>query len=114
MFVGLEFGIIAMLVKSNTDLRAVQRFRADSVASAFPVDSLGNNVPRPPQRTGGLGQDLVRARTLHREDWIAALAFNHLIAGAEAFVSANLYDLPAQISALPSSQGTVVALSIAW
>ncbi len=114
VFVGLEFGIIAMLIKSNADLRSVQSFRADSVPSSYPLDSLGNPKAKPPQQLGGFPGDLVRARRLHREDWIAALVFNHLISGAEAFVSANLYDLPAQISARPSSQGTVVALSITW
>jgi hypothetical protein len=59
--------------------------------------------------------DLVRARRLHLEDWIAALVFNHLISGAEAFVSANLYDLPAQISARPGARGGgTVAVSLAW
>lgn len=114
VFVGIEFGIVAMLVKSNADLRSVQAFRTDSVARSYPVDSLGKVLPKPPQQTGGLNTDLVRARRLHREDWIAALIFNHLISGAEAFVSANLYDLPAQISARPSSQGTLVALSVTW
>lgn len=114
VFIGLEFGIIAMLVKSNADLRSVRSFSSDSVARNYPVDSLGNVLPRPPQQAAGLSNDLVRARRLHREDWIAALVFNHLISGAEAFVSANLYDLPAQISARPSTQGTVVALSVTW
>ncbi|GJG87567.1 hypothetical protein tb265_27480 [Gemmatimonadetes bacterium T265] len=115
VFVGIEFGVITMLVKSNADLRSVESFRADSVASSYPVDSLGNVLKRPPQQGSGLGIDLVRARRLHREDWVAALIFNHLISGAEAFVSANLYDLPAQITARPSSQGgTLVALSVSW
>lgn len=116
VFVAIEFGVIGMLVKSNADLRSARSFRADSVPSSYPLDSLGNVItrPKPPQQVGGFTEDLIRARRLHREDWIAALAFNHLISGAEAFVSANLYDLPAQITARPSSQGTVVALSIGW
>ncbi len=114
VFVGLEFGIVAMLVKSNADLRSARSFRTDSVALYYPLDSLGAPVKRPPQQKGGINTALVQARVLHREDWIAALIFNHLISGAEAFVSANLYDLPAQISARPSSQGTLVALSVSW
>lgn len=114
VFVGLEFGIITMLVKSNHDLRAVQSFFADSVVSSYAVDSLGNPVVRQPKQAGPLNGDLLRARRLHREDWVAALIFNHLISGAEAFVSANLYDLPAQISAAPTPRGTLVALSVTW
>lgn len=116
VFVGIEFAVIGMIIKSNADLRSATSFRADSVPSSYPLDSLGNPItrPAPPKQVGTFTEDLVRARRLHREDWIAALVFNHLISGAEAFVSANLYDLPAQITARPSSQGTVVALSIKW
>ena len=114
MFVAIEFGVIAMLAKSNADLRSARSFRQDSVPASFPLDSAGNVIRNPPVQPSGITSDLVRARRLHREDWIAALVFNHLISGAEAFVSANLYDLPAQIVARPSAQGTVVALSITW
>lgn len=34
-----------------------------------------------------------------REDWIVILAFNHLMAGAEAYVSALLFDYPAALKA---------------
>ena len=40
-----------------------------------------------------------RRHTQEREDWIVLLVFNHLLAGAEAFVSANLYDFPATLKA---------------
>ena len=115
VFVGLEVGIVTMLIKSNVDLHTADAFRSDTVISNYPVDSLGAPVANPPTQPGRFTTALVQSRRLHREDWVAALVFNHLISGAEAFVSANLYDLPAQISARPSSQGgTVVALSITW
>ena len=31
------------------------------------------------------------------QDWIVLLAFNHLMSGAEAFVSAHLWDFPATL-----------------
>ena len=40
---------------------------------------------------------LVRARRLQVEDWSAVIVFNHLIAGAEAFVAAQLWDLPQHV-----------------
>ena len=45
----------------------------------------------------------VASHTQEREDWIVLLVFNHLLAGAEAYVSANLYDFPAtlKVRALP-------------
>ena len=36
----------------------------------------------------------VASHTQEREDWIVLLIFNHLLAGAEAYVSANLFDFP--------------------
>lgn len=41
----------------------------------------------------------VASHTQEREDWIVLLVFNHLLAGAEAYVSANLYDFPASLKA---------------
>ena len=112
VFVGIEVAALTMLIKSNNDLHSARLFGNDTVATSYPLDSLGAPAAKPPTR--GLDPSLVSSRRLHREDWIAALVFNHLISGAEAFVSANLYDLPAQITARPSSQGTLVALSIQW
>ncbi len=42
-------------------------------------------------------QKWVASHTQEREDWIVLLIFNHLLAGAEAYVSANLYDFPAAL-----------------
>jgi hypothetical protein len=39
----------------------------------------------------------VEAHTQEREDWIVLLVFNHLMSGAEAYVSAHLYDFPAAL-----------------
>jgi hypothetical protein len=55
------------------------------------------------------------ARRQHVEDWIALLVANHLLAGADAYVAAHLWDLPARISIRPTDRGDVaVAASIAW
>jgi hypothetical protein len=109
-------GALAMLAKSLGDLRTAKAFRADSVPVSFAVDTLGRPVAGTSgQSVGPFTSELVRARRLHLEDWIAALIFNHLISGAEAYVSANLYDLPAQISARPNPRGGgTVAVSLAW
>lgn len=40
----------------------------------------------------------VRSHTQEREDWIVLLLFNHLMAAAEAYVSAHLYDFPAALN----------------
>ena len=116
VFAAVEIGSIVMLAKSLGDLHAAKAFRAESVPTSYPVDTLGQPLPVTSQTPAPFTNELVRTRRLHLEDWIATLVFNHLISGAEAFVSANLYDLPAQISARPNSQGGggVVAVSLTW
>lgn len=118
MFAAAEVTSIVMLAKSLADLKAAKAFRADSIPTVQPVDALGQPVAPTAQTAAPFTNDLVRTRRLHLEDWIAALIFNHLISGVEAFVSANLYDLPAQISARPAGRGGggggTVALSVTW
>ena len=114
VFAGVEFGALLMLQKSLGDLRAAKAFRADSVPVVQPVDTLGQPVSPTTLVAAPFSNDLVRARRLHLEDWIAVLLFNHLISGAEAYVSANLYDLPTQISARPARGGAAVAVSVTW
>jgi hypothetical protein len=51
----------------------------------------------------------VASHTQEREDWIVLLVFNHLVAAAEAYVSANLYDFPAalKVRVLPGGRAGV-------
>lgn len=51
--------------------------------------------------------EAVEAKRQEYEDWLVLLVFNHLVAGAEAFVSAYLWDFPEEIhfQAGPSSVG---------
>jgi hypothetical protein len=115
VFAGVELAAFAMIGKSLADLRAARALRADSVTSVITVDTLGVPTTTVTRVEGPFTSELVRARGLHAEDWIAVILFNHLLSGAEAFVSAQLYDLPAQISARPTARGgAAVAVSIAW
>ncbi len=41
------------------------------------------------------------------EDWLVLLIFNHLLAGTEAYVSANLWDFPAELEARVLPAGSV-------
>jgi len=47
----------------------------------------------------------VASHRQEREDWVVLLVFNHLLAGAEAYVSALLYDFPAALKAQPLPGG---------
>ena len=48
------------------------------------------------------------------EDWLVLLAFNHLFAGLEAFISAHLADFPGDLrfEALPGGVGAGVAIPV--
>jgi hypothetical protein len=97
---------LALLHRSQDDLRIARAFQGDSVPLTWQVDPFTGVVAKndkgdpivatwqPTRYTG----DLVRARTLHVEDWVAILIFNHLFAGADAFVAAQLWDVPAHVS----------------
>ncbi len=56
----------------------------------------------------GATDALLHSRKLHLEDWVAVVIFNHLIAGADAFVAAELWDFPTHMSikatALPNGR----------
>jgi hypothetical protein len=54
------------------------------------------------------------AKRQEHEDWIVLLAFNHLFAGLEAFVSAHLADFPGDLrfQAVPGGVGASVSLPI--
>ncbi len=53
------------------------------------------------------GSGSVSAKRQERQDWLVLLAFNHLFAGIEAYVSSHLWDFPddLEISAAPMPDG---------
>jgi hypothetical protein len=113
LFFAIELFSIAMTRKSAADLRVAERFENDSIVVSIPIDAT-TGLPSPVREPGPFDSERVRARRQHFEDWLAVIAFNHLFAGADAFVAANLWDLPTQISAWPSDRGPTIALSLKW
>ena len=106
LFASAELAAIVMLRRSMTDLREARRFRTDTLPENFVIGA-GGTVNGSGTVVGRYTSDLVRTRRLHMEDWIAVIAFNHLFAGADAFVSAQLWDIPVQMTALPTNRGVV-------
>jgi hypothetical protein len=47
------------------------------------------------------------SKTAEVEDWLVLLVFNHLLAGLEAYVSANLWDFPTELEARVLPDGSV-------
>ena len=58
--------------------------------------------------------DRIKARRTHYEDWIAAIIFNHLFSGADAYVAANLWDFRTNIGvvAKPGSAGIYASIRL--
>lgn len=109
IFSSVEVGAIYMVMKSRADLKRAKALRGlDSITVGDP--SLGQSVTRVPAVT----QELINARRLHLEDWIAVLVFNHLLAGADAYVAANLWDLPARVSIRHTPAGPALAAQFRW
>ncbi len=114
LFAGIEMGAIAMLRRSLSDVREVQRQGTGEEPGDFVINrSTGDITPGQPLDPR-FDDELERTRKLHVEDWIAALAFNHLIAGADAFVAAQLWDVPVRVSAVPHPGGFMFTASVRW
>jgi hypothetical protein len=113
----IEFGAFAMTRRSFIDLQEARRFQQRTVRLSYTIDPLTGQPLRPaPADTAqrGLARELVRARRVHYEDWLAALIFNHLFSGADAFVAAQLWDVDATVSAIPLPRGAAVVASVRW
>jgi hypothetical protein len=116
VYVTAEAVWLAMLAKAANDLRIAKQHQDDVVVLSYQVDPItgapvitsGKYVVKdslrsryaPPLSATTVDQQQrsrLKARRLHLEDWVAMLVFNHLFSGADAFVSSQLWDLPAQV-----------------
>jgi hypothetical protein len=114
---------LALIYRSNDDLRLAKSFLGDSVPLTYAIDpttgiAQRNGTGDPVVATwkvSGYTPELIKARKLQVEDWIAVVLFNHLFAGADAFVAAQLWDLPSHVAlrAAPLPRGgTSVSMSL--
>jgi len=114
-FAGIEMAAVAMLRRSMNDVREVRRQGTDSIPGNFTVElgtggRLRPGDPLPPR----FEASMERSRKLHVEDWTAAIIFNHLIAGADAFVAAQLWDVPTQVTVVPTANGLALVATLRW
>jgi hypothetical protein len=107
IFVSLEALSVLMTIKSKRDLRVARRLETDSVFAGF--NATGDTLFTPSPVAGR-----VRARKQHVEDWVALLIFNHLFAAADAFVAAQLWDVPARVSIQRDGGRTWLAATVRW
>lgn len=111
LFAGVEMAVLAMLRRSVADVREVRRQRTDTLPGDFTVgpDGTVRGIGGVPPR---FESTMEASRQLHVEDWTAALVFNHLIAGADAFVAAQLWDVPTRVSVVPTRDGLALVASL--
>lgn len=98
---------IGMLSKSAQDLRSAKRLGGDSVIIGYQAGAGGEMLPVYGEPR--INTERIKARKLHYEDWIAALAFNHLISAADAYVAAYLWDFKANLEVQSSPTGARTA-----
>lgn len=105
VFLLIEAAALALRHRSAEDLRLARSFSRDSTPLTYQVDPVtgvvardldGNPVVATWERSR-YSEAWVRTRRLHVEDWTAVLIFNHLFAGADAFVAAQLWDIPEKV-----------------
>jgi len=123
LFAVVEIGSIGMARKSAQDLQEAKALRGDSVVATYKIDPVTGLAQIDP-KTGlpipdtyiasRYTDDRVKARRTHYEDWIAAIIFNHLFSGADAYVAANLWDFKTNIGVIARSRAVGIYATVAW
>jgi hypothetical protein len=113
VMLAVEAMAIAMIRESGADVREARRMSGDTVVTSY-VDASGNKLPIPNILARRFDPQYVHARQSHVEDWVAFLFANHLFSGADAFVAANLWELPAQLSVRVTPDGASVGAKLTW
>lgn len=110
LFIAFEVMCVTMLRQAQFDLRQARNAGADSIVVSRwdPASGQSSLV----MQASPYNSQLIRSRRAHVEDWIAVLVANHLFSGLDAYVSANLWDVPAELSVQPTRTGTNVGLTL--
>jgi hypothetical protein len=122
IYVTLEAVSFAMLFKTRNELRVAKARSRDQVVNSYRVDpSTGAPVLdedgafiAADSVEGDFGPELLNARRSQFEDWVTLVVFNHLFAGADAFVASLLWDVPARVGFQPAPFGLGVGINIVW
>jgi len=99
---------ISMIRESAADVAEARRNAIDTVITVGWDGEVARTI------RGRFDDEYVRARRSHLEDWIAVLVANHIFAGADAYVAAHLWDVPAELSMRATPGGARVSAKIRW
>jgi hypothetical protein len=111
--VAVEGISIAMIRESGADLREARQQLGDSLVVSY-VDENGARLATPTLQRRRFEDVEVRSRRSHVEDWVALLIANHLFAACDAFVSANLWDVPAHVTIKGSRDRVLIGGQLSW
>ena len=111
LFMLVEAISLGMIRESAADVHEARRMRSDSTIVSY-LDEAGNaarvvGAPR-------FNDTYVKTREAHVEDWVALLVANHLFAGADAYVAANLWDVRGRLAIRAVPHGAVLGASLTW
>jgi len=113
----IEAMAIAMIRESGADVKEARSASGDSVVVTY-VDANGAALPTPLRTPAIVARRFdpayVHVRQSHVEDWVAFLIANHLFSGADAFVAANLWDVPAQLQIRVTPGRASVGAKLTW
>jgi hypothetical protein len=121
LFAVVEIGSLGMARKSAQDLAEAKGLAHDSVVATYKIDPTTGlaiidpktGLPTPDTYIASrYTADRIKARRTHYEDWIAAIIFNHLISGADAYVAANLWDFNTSLGAVASARGATLVATL--
>jgi hypothetical protein len=113
-FMLFEAIAIGMLRESAADVHQARRMERDTLVLSW-VDASGNPLFLPDTISPRYTSREVHTRLAHLEDWTAILIANHLFAGADAFVAANLWDVGMRLGLRALPQGrTALTASFRW
>jgi hypothetical protein len=93
-FMLVEGIALVMIRESGADVHEARRIANDSVVVSYgdPANPASTEIVAP-----RFNSNYVHTREAHVEDWVALLVANHLLAGADAFVAAHLWDVGARL-----------------
>ncbi len=121
LFAVVEVGAIGMARKAAMALGEAKAFARDSVVDTYQIDPVTGQAVLDPVTgqpipdtyvASRFTADRVRARRTHYEDWIAAIVFNHLISGADAYVAANLWDFGTNVNVTATPRSTTIVATL--
>ncbi|HUX33365.1 MAG TPA: hypothetical protein VMV51_05785 [Gemmatimonadaceae bacterium] len=110
LFIAFEAVAVTMLRQAQFDLRQARNAGTDSVVVSWwdPATQQAAKVLRPSPYSA----TLVRSRRAHVEDWVASIIANHLFSGLDAYVAANLWDVPAELAVHPTAAGANIGVNV--